>query len=70
MIKEAFAGTGVGRMSIGQIIRDHGLDDKTVYQRLKRGGIEAMEDDKIKKIADKHHSTPIKILTVILVDKL
>jgi hypothetical protein len=68
-IKEAFAGTGVGRMSIGRIIRDHGLDDKTVYQRLKRGGIEAMEDDKIKKITDKHHSTPIKILTIILVDK-
>jgi hypothetical protein len=40
MVEEAFAGTGVGRKSIGQIIKDHGLDNKTVYQRLKRGGIE------------------------------
>jgi hypothetical protein len=69
MIEEAFAGTGIGRKSIGQIIRDHGLDQKTVYQRLKRGGIEAKEDDKIKKIADTHNSTPIKILTIILSDK-
>ena len=36
MIEETFAGTGVGRKSIGQIIKDHGLDQKTVYQRLKR----------------------------------
>jgi hypothetical protein len=70
MIEEAFAGTGVGRKSIGQIIGDHGLDDKTVYQRLKENGIEARDDDKIKKLAEKYDSTPIKILTYILVDKI
>ena len=70
MIEEAFAGTGVGRKSIGQIIKDHGLDQKTVYHRLKGGGIEARDDDKIKELADKHDSTPIKILTIILVDKI
>ena len=70
MIEETFAGTGVGRKSIGQIIRDHGLDHKTVYQRLKGAGIEAMDDDKIKELADKHDSTPIKIVTIILVDKI
>jgi hypothetical protein len=69
-IEEAFAGTGVGRKSIGQIIRDHGLDSKTVHQRLKRDGIEARDGDKIKELADKHDSTPIKILTIILVDKI
>jgi hypothetical protein len=70
MIEETFAGTGVGRKSIGQIIRDYGLDHKTVYQRLKGDGIEARDDDKIKELADKHDSTPIKILTIILVDKI
>jgi len=70
MIGENFAGTGVGRKSIGQIIKNHGLDHKTAYQRLKAGGIEAMDDDKIKELADKHDSTPIKILTIILVDKI
>jgi len=70
MIEEAFAGTGVGRKCIGQIIGDHGLDDKTVYQRLKESGIEARNDDKIKKLAEKYDATPIKILTIILVDKI
>jgi hypothetical protein len=70
MIEEAFACAGIGRKSIGQIIRDHGLDDKTVYRRLKERGIEARNDDKIKKLADKNNSTPIKILTIILVDKI
>jgi hypothetical protein len=70
MIEEAFAGTGVGRKSLGQIIKDHGLDPKTVHYRLKKGGIEAEENDKFKEIADKYDSTPIKILTIILVDKI
>jgi hypothetical protein len=68
MVEETFAGTGVGRKNIGQIIKDHGLDPKTVYRRLKGSGIEAKDDDKIKKLADKHDSTPIRILTIILVD--
>ena len=69
LIEETFAGTGVGRKSVGQIIKDHGLDPKTVYHRLKKGGIEAKDDDKIKQLADKHDSTPIKILAIMLVDK-
>jgi len=68
MVEETFAGTGVGRKSIGQIIKDHGLDPKTVNHRLKKGGIVAADDDKIKDLADKHDSTPIKILTIMLVD--
>jgi hypothetical protein len=68
MIEETFAGTGIGRKSIAQIIKDHGLDPKTVYQRLKGSGIEAMDDDKIKELADKHDATPIKILTIMLVE--
>jgi hypothetical protein len=70
MIEEVFAGTGVGRNSVGQIIRAHKCDPKTVYQRLERSGIEAKDDDKIKELADKHDSTPIEILTIILVDKI
>jgi len=70
MIEETYTGTGVGRKSVGQIIRAHGLDPKTACQRLKGSGIEARDDDKIKDLADKHDSTPIKILTIILVDKI
>jgi len=67
-IEESFAGTGVGRKTIGQIIKDHGLDHKMAHQRLKESGIKAKDDDKIKELADKHDSTPIKILIIMLVD--
>ena len=70
MVEETFAGTGVGRKTISRIIRDHGLDPNTVYHRLKKAGIEVKDDDKIKEVADKHDSTPIKILTIMLVDKI
>ena len=66
MVEETFAGTGVGRKSIGQIIGAHGLEPEAVYHRLKEGGIEGKGDDKIRELADKHDSTPIKILTIIL----
>jgi hypothetical protein len=70
LIKERFAGTGVGRKSIGQIITDYGLDPKTVHRRLKKYGIEANDDDMIKELADKYDATPIKILIFILVEKV
>ena len=67
-IEETFADTGVGRKSIGQIIKDHQLDHKTVHQRLKERGIMAKDNDKIKEIADRYNATPIKILTIILTE--
>jgi len=69
MVQETFAGTGVGRKSIGMIIGTHGLEPEAVYHRLKEGGIEVKDDDKIRELAGKHDSTPIKILTIMLVDK-
>ena len=38
-VEETFAGTGVGRKTIAQIIEDHGLGRKTAYDRLKEKGI-------------------------------
>ena len=69
-VEETFSGTGLGRKTIGQIIKDLGLDPNRVYQRLKGVNIEAKDDDKFKKLADKHNTTPIKILTIILVENL
>jgi len=69
-IEETFAGTGVGRKTIAQIIKEYGLDRKKAYQRIKEEGIKAKDTDKIKEIADRHDSTPIKILTIILTNKI
>jgi hypothetical protein len=67
-IEETFAGTGLGRKTFEQIIKDLALDPETARQRLKRVNIEVKDDDKIKALADKHDTTPIKILTIILVE--
>jgi len=67
-IEETFAGTGLGRKTFGQIIGDLALDSETVRKRLKKINIKVKDDDKIKDLADKHNTTPIKILTLILVD--
>jgi len=67
-VEETFAGTGLGNKTIGQIIKEMELDKIKVYQRLKAIDIEAKEGETLKSIADKKNTTPIKILTVILVD--
>ena len=67
-IEETFAGTGLGRKTVGQIIRELGLDPTTTHNRLTRVNIAAQNDDKIKALAEKYHTTPIKILTTMLME--
>lgn len=66
-IEEVFSGTGLGNKTVGQIIKEMRLEPDQVYQRLKGAGIEAKEGDKIKQLANEHSTTPIKILTVVLI---
>ena len=66
-IEETFAGTGLGRKTLGQIIEELTVDPETAYRRLAENRIEAGDDDKLKTVADEHDTTPIKLLTIILV---
>jgi hypothetical protein len=68
-IEETFAGTGVGRRTVGDIIKEHGLDREAAFRRLKERGIKAGDDQKLKELADEHDATSIEILTVILKEK-
>ena len=67
-VKETFSGTGLGNKTIGQIIKELELDSSTVYQRLKAIDIEAKGDDRFKSLADENDTTPIKLMTIILVE--
>jgi hypothetical protein len=67
-IEEVFSGTGLGNKTIGQIVKDMALEPEKVYLRLKRAGVEAQDDDKMKQLADENNTTPIKILTVVLIE--
>ena len=66
-IEEVFSGTGLGNKTIGQIIKEMQLEPEIVYQSLKGAGVEARDDDKMKQLATAHNTTPIKILTVVLI---
>lgn len=67
-IEETYSGTGLGNKTIGQIIKDMELEPNAVFQRLKIVNIEAKDDDKLRRLADKHSTTPLKILTIILLE--
>ena len=67
-IEPVFAGTGVGRPTIDQLITDDGLGHRAVRQKMEKEGIKVHRDG-IKGLADLHDFTPIKILTVIPMDK-
>ena len=67
-VEETFAGTGLGNKTMGQIIKDMALNPSKVYQRLKIADIEAQDTDRLKSVADQNATTPIKIMTIILVE--
>jgi hypothetical protein len=67
-IEETFTGTGLGQKTVGQIIDDLKLAPDIVYKRLELIHIEAKSEDRLKNLAEKHNTTPIKILTAILVE--
>ncbi|MGD8524027.1 MAG: hypothetical protein PVF56_22950 [Desulfobacterales bacterium] len=67
-VEETFSGTGLGNKTIGQIIKEMELNPGKAYQRLKAIDIEAKDEDRLKSLADKNNTTPIKLMTTILVE--
>jgi len=67
-VEETFSGTGLGNKTIGQIIKQMELNSGKVYQQLKTIDIEAKEEDRLKTLADRNNTTPIKLMTTILVE--
>jgi hypothetical protein len=68
-VEEKFSGTGLGNKTIGQIIKEMELNPGQVYQRLKAIDIEAKDMDRLKNLAVKNNTTPIKLMTTILVEE-
>jgi hypothetical protein len=68
-VEEIFSGTGLGNKTIGQIIKEMELNPGQVYQRLKAIDIEAKDMDRLKNLAVKNNTTPIKLMTTILVEE-
>jgi hypothetical protein len=66
-VEETYSGTGLGNKTIGQIIKEMDLDPSKVYQRLNAINIEAKDEDRLKSLAERNNTTPIRLMTTILV---
>ena len=57
--------TGLGNTTIADLCARYGLNIKKVIRELKKKGIEASPDSKIKAIATAHNTSPIDIYEMI-----
>jgi hypothetical protein len=68
LVDEKFAGTGVGRKTLAEMIRETGVDPAQVKERLAKNRIEMKDGETFRDAADKRKVTPMEILKVILVE--
>ena len=67
-VEEQFAGTGIGRKTLSQIIEDAGIERGIAAGRLRENDISVRDDETLKAAADRNGVKPIDILTAILVE--
>jgi hypothetical protein len=67
-VDEKFAGTGVGRKTLAEIVQQTGLDQAKVKERLAKNKLEMKNDDTLHAIAEKRKVTPMEVLKVVLVE--
>ncbi|MCE5194472.1 MAG: DUF4405 domain-containing protein [Nitrospiraceae bacterium] len=68
-VDEKFAGTGLGRKTLKQIIEENKLDINKAKKKLSEKNIQTKEGETLKQAADRHNTTPIDIMKIILVDE-
>jgi hypothetical protein len=68
LVDEKFAGTGVGRKTLAEMIQQTGADRAKIKERLARNRIEMKEDETFHDAAGKRGVTPMEVLKVILVE--
>jgi hypothetical protein len=68
LVDEKFAGTGVGRKTLAEIIQQTGLDPAKAKERLTKNKVEMKDGDTFHDAADKRKVTPMEVLKVILVE--
>ena len=56
---------GLGEMTLAQVVEKHNLDQSTAIKKFAENGISAELDDKMKKIAEKHQTTPFDLFEMM-----
>jgi hypothetical protein len=68
LVDEKFAGTGVGRKTLAEVIQQTGVDPAKAKERLARNKVEMKDEDTFHDAAGKRKATPMEILKVVLVE--
>ena len=56
---------GIGKMTLAQVVEKYNLNPSSAIQKLAENGISAKPDEKMKKIAEKHQTTPYDLFEMI-----
>ena len=56
---------GLGKLTLVQVVEKHDLDQSSAIQKLAENGISANLDDKMKEVAEKHHTTPFDLFAMM-----
>lgn len=68
LVEEKFAGTGVGRKTLGEVIRQTGVDPAAVKERLAKSRMQMKNEETFHDAAARRKVTPMEILKVVLVE--
>jgi len=68
MVEEKYAGSGIGRKTIGEVAASMNLDLSRVRGRLAAMRMEIGNDEPIKQAAERNRLEPIELLKVILIE--
>jgi hypothetical protein len=52
-------------MILAQVVEKYNLDQSSAIKKLAKNGISAKSDDKMKKIAEKHQTTPFDLFEMM-----
>ena len=66
-VETRYAGSGLGRKSLGELLEQLGLDRTTALRRLREANISAEPQDNVRQLAEQHGDTPIELLKIILI---
>jgi succinate dehydrogenase hydrophobic anchor subunit len=67
LVQKEFEGKGVGRKTLADICKEHGLDQGAIIKKLAAKKITMASSDTLKKISEERGELPIDVLKVILV---
>jgi hypothetical protein len=66
-VETRYAGSGLGRKSLGELLEQLGLDRTTALRRLREANISAEPQDNVRQLAEQHGDTPIELLKIMLI---